>query len=367
MRITAPQPDLSALLQPAERAISTRSILPVLSGLRLEAKGGRLTAVGTDLEMTVVSQLPVKVHNQGTTIAPGKLLGDIIRSLSDSDVELKTENDGLTVRCRDAEFQLRTYSTGDFPETTLPPSRTDVKVAGLDLSQAIKQVARAVSRDETRPILGGILLTVSDSTCRVVATDSYRLALRDVSFSEKANELSIVIPARALEELSKLAAEDQVELTLTENQVFFRTGNTMLSSRLLEGQFPNYQQLLPDSHATEVKCNRDELVAALRRVALLTPSTAVIKMEFSQDRTGSVKLLAVSPETGSATETLAVDISGEDIEIAFNVQFLMDGLQALPEQDAVLRFVSAARPGIITAATPSESNFVYLIMPIRVS
>jgi DNA polymerase-3 subunit beta len=254
-----------------------------------------------------------------------------------------------------------------------PPGDGDVVLSAAAFVKTIERVAKAASRDETRPVLTGIFVSVEEGTLRMVATDSYRLSVKETPLETGADvRFEANVPARALQELSRVASEKSAEaiaIVSRENQVVFGAERVTLSSRLIDGQFPNYRQLLPESYEHEVQVSRDELLAVVRRVSLMAQRTAPLRLRFEQ---GMVTLSAQTPDVGEASESLPVNYQGDELEIGFNPQFLQDGLESVESGELRLKLITALRPGLIEAAGSdgkdgAGGSFLYLIMPVRLN
>jgi DNA polymerase-3 subunit beta len=281
-------------------------------------------------------------------------------------LELRPTEQDVEIRSGGVTFHLRTLRAEDFPTLPLPNDTAEVVLPGAALVQTISKVARSASRDETRPILTGVLVSASGRELRMVATDSYRLSVKETALEQElAVGFEANVPSRALQELARLVggAEDAVVgVSVRQNQVVFTTGGSVLSSRLIEGQFPNHRQLLPDSFLHELTLPGAELADVVRRVSLLAQKNAPLRLAFSE---GQLTVSAQTPDVGEASETIPVPFQGEPFEIGFNAEFLRDGLEAVESGDLVLKLMRPDRAGLIEAA--DGSGFVYLIMPIRLN
>jgi len=267
----------------------------------------------------------------------------------------------LTVTSGSHTSRLNVYSAEDFPR--LPP--TDVALHTVDataLLGTIDKVARAASRDESRPVLTGILVRFQGDTLVMAATDSYRLAVKETRLEEAGPDLDAIIPARALQELSRLAAgAESVQLGAHENHVVFHAGDVWLTSRRIDGQFPNYEQLLPESFEAVIATPREPLLEVVRRASVLAQRNAPLRLRFAE---GELDVAAQSQDVGEARETLPIDYAGEALEIGFNPEFLREGLEAIGGDTVDVKLINPLRPGLL--ASPDES-FWYLIMPIRLA
>jgi DNA polymerase-3 subunit beta len=364
MKIECARGDLLQGIQMVARGISTRSTLPILSGILCHAEKDRLSLRTTDLEVAIQSSFNVKVERPGSTVVPARILGDVVRSLEESAVSLESEGGQATLRAQKSVFEIRTLPPEDFPKFPEVDAARQVKLPVELTKELVRQVGKAVSTDETRPVLTGILVTVEQGKMRMVATDSYRLAIREVDVEDHEGEaVNVLVPARTLEELAKIIpdTEEQVTLGLRENQAVFSTGETTFVSRLIEGQFPNYQQLLPANYETRIVAQKEELMAAAKRVALFAQHSAPVRLLFED---GTARLTAASQELGGASEEIEVEQEGATIEIALNAQFLIDGLATMSGETVAIELTTPLKPGLIRSV---EQEHLYLIMPVRIS
>ena len=363
MRITLARGELLDTLSVAGRALSSRSTLPILSGVLLSAEDGRVVVQTTDLEVSIRASVEAKVDQPGKTVVPGKILTDIIRSLPESAVTLESDGDRVSVTSGSASFSLRTLQAQDFPRFPEVEPDQKIQLPVPALSRAVKQVSRAVSRDETRPILTGVLMVVEGPTLRLVATDSYRLAVCEVDIENAGGDVSVVIPGKALEEVAKLSSGlDSVSMGVSENQIVFEFGTTVFVSRRIEGTFPNYRQLIPKEEQTTVTLPREELLEAVRRVSLMAQHNTPLRLKSSVDDK-TLTLSATTQDVGEATEDLMVEAEGTDVEIAFNHAFLVDGISSSDGETIRVHVVSPLKPGVLRS--PDEPGFLYLLMPVR--
>jgi DNA polymerase-3 subunit beta len=312
--------------------------------------------------------LEAQVVRDGVVVLPARLLLDVVRSLPASEVslEVRPAQQDVELVSGTATFDIRTLRAEDFPPFPEPESESVVAMpADAFVSTALK-VAGSASRDETRPVLTGILVSASERELRMVATDSYRLSVKETALEQPlAKAFEVNVPARALQELARVAGQnedDQLSVAVQRNQIVFVLGQTVLSSRLIEGQFPNYRQLLPEGFEHELRVASSELTDVVRRISLLAQKNAPLRLAFTP---GELTVSAQTPDVGEARESLPVAFQGEPLEIGFNPEFLRHGLEAIEEGDVLLKLISPLRPGLIEAA--DGSGFQYLIMPIRLN
>lgn len=389
MKFRCERDSLVEVLSIAGRAVSTRtSASMALGGVRIETTGNHLAVVGTDLDLTVHASTEAIGITDGVCVAPAKLLADIVRSLEPGAVTIESEGDKVEIGASRSRFSLRTFPVDDFPSLPEPPQPATFLPAA-SLASALRQVVRAASGDDARPLLTGVLLAAEGDGVRLVATDSYRLAMRDIDGSDALTDSAqILVPARALAELQKLpvlgmtskdvtaastASEggDQatdkdvptIGLSVGEHDVTFTVGSVKVSTRLLDGSYPDYRQLIPAEYPNRLHVGKDSLLDALRRVRLLVrDNTTPVRLAMRQ---AGVDLTVVSQEVGDASETVDADFEGTDLTIAFNPTYLIDGVEAVSGDEVVLETVDATKPATVRAA--EETNFRYLLMPVRVS
>ena len=368
MKLSISRDTFLAALQVVGRAVSSRAAIPSLGGVKLTAASGQLTLSATDTELGLtmtVSELAIE--SEGTLLLPGRLLGDVVRNLPEGEVSLalRPEQGDVELTAGSAHFHLRTLSAEDFPR--LPELEGEVaKLPAGPLAETIDLVARAASRDEVRPILTGVLLHAEGGTLTMVATDSYRLSVKHTELERALPEsIEANVPARALRELARIIAQegpDDVSISLARNQAVFQAGSVVVFSRLIEGQFPSWRQLIPESFEHEVRLPRSELVEVARRVSQLAQRNAPLRFAFAE---GELTVAAETPEVGDASEALPAPYSGEPLEIAFNPQFLIEGLESGEGDELAIKLSSPLRPGLLQPV--GREDFSYLVMPIRLN
>ena len=366
MKLSTSSQELLTKLQVVARVASTRSAVQALSGVQIAADDS-VELRATDMEVGLRVPLEATVERSGIVVLPARLLVDVVRQLPSGDVSLElrpTEQD-VEVVAGTARFHIRVLRSEDFPPLPDPGGDQIVTVPAPAFTETIARVARSASRDETRPILTGILVSAAGEELRMVATDSYRLSVKETRLEQSLSEgFEANVPARALEELGRLVRDDveDIRIGVRTNQVVFEVDGLALSSRLIDGQFPNYRQLLPETYEHALTVNREELLEVVRRISLMAQKNAPLRLSF---REGELTVSAQTPDVGEASEPLPVPFAGEPFEIGFNPDFLRDGLESVDSGDVVLKLISPLRPGLIEGA--DESGFLYLIMPIRLN
>jgi DNA polymerase-3 subunit beta len=360
--------ELLAQLQTATRVASTRSAVQALSGVQLAAEGGKVEVRATDMEVALRVPMQATIVREGMVVLPARLLLDVVRQLPAGDVslELRPQEQDVEVVSGPAKFHLRTLRAEDFPNLPEPGGDQVVDVPAQAFVETIAMVSRSASRDETRPILTGILVSAEGADLKMVATDSYRLSVKETKLEVPLSSgFEANVPARALQELERIVAaagEESIRIGVRANQVVFEVGGVVLSSRLIEGQFPNYRQLLPESYEHELRMSGEELAGVVRRISLMAQKNAPLRLSFEE---GQLTVSAQTPDVGEASEPLPAPFAGEPFEIGFNPDFLRDGLESAGAGDLVLKLISPLRPGLIESG--DDSGFLYLIMPIRLN
>jgi DNA polymerase-3 subunit beta len=368
MKITTRRDALFAQLQTVTRAASTRSAVQALSGVQMLARDGTIELRATDMEIGLRVPLAGEVVRDGAVVLPARLVVDVVRALPGDQVtlELRPAEQDVEIVGGAATFHIRTLRAEDFPPFPEPEADGRVEVPGQAFVETVLKVARSASRDETRPVLTGILVSASGDELRMVATDSYRLSVKETRLAAPLSApFEANVPARALQELTRIVQHEAAEtlhVSVRANQVVFEAGGVVLSSRLIDGQFPNYRQLLPDSYDHELQLAGGEITEVVRRISLLAQKNAPLRLAFTE---GELTVSARTPDVGEARETVPVPFAGEPLEIGFNPEFLRDGLEAVESGDVLLRLISPLRPGLIQAA--DGSGFQYLLMPIRLN
>jgi DNA polymerase-3 subunit beta len=368
LKISIDRDGLLTQLQTVARVASSRTAIQALSGIQFAASadGCELRATDTDVGLRV--PIEADVQREGVIVLPGRLLVDVVRALPAPAVslELRPAEQDVELVSGNATFHIRTLRAEDFPPFSEPDRENVVSLPADAFVKTAIKVAGSASRDETRPVLTGILVSASERELRMVATDSYRLSIKETELEAPLSKgFEVNVPARALQELARIAGHAEAEelrITVRQNQILFEVGRIVLSSRLIDGQFPNYRQLVPDTFEHELKVSATEIADVVRRVSLLAQKTAPLRLAF---KPGELMVSSQTPDVGEARESLPVAFQGEPIEIGFNPEFLRDGVEAIGEGDLLLKLISPLRPGLIEAA--DGSGFRYLIMPIRLN
>lgn len=374
MKFRADRTEFAEAATWALRTVGARATLPALSGVRLEVEGDRLTLSSTDLEVASELSIPVSAERDGVALVPGRLLGDVVRSLPAAGIAAEVDADRLHLACGRAKFDLRLMPAEDFPPLPVPDDGANAAVMKAEeFARTVAQVAKAASTDDARPVLTGVSLEASAGSLTAAATDSYRLAVRTVPWDHGTTTTALV-PRRALVEAQRAADAlgSEVRLVLESSQATFAFGDRRLTTRLIEGKFPDFRQLLPAGWERRLEVDRAELAEVVKRVAVVggEGSTGVtpVTLHLTAD---TVRVTAGTGEVGQAEEALPGTLEGEDLEIAFNPRYLTDGLEVAASQRVHLEFRDELKPAVLRPAPADEpgdggeADFLYLLMPVR--
>jgi DNA polymerase-3 subunit beta len=370
MKFTVVASEFAVKLQAAIQITSARSGSAVAGAVMVDVADTGVELRATDLQTSVRVPLVAHDSSQGRAVLPGRLLLEVVRMASGNEVtcELAPASNQLTVQSGATTVHLQTLREDDFPPIPGAEGEDVATFPGASFAQAVTQVTPAASRDETRPLLTGVLLTVVKDELRLVATDSYRLSVKEIKLEfAPQGDFDMVVPARALTEAARLTQQEgasEVSVKRNNNQIVFIINNIVLASRLLEGHFPDYKQLVPDTVEHELHFATSELLDTVRRVGLVAQKNNPLRVGL---REGELTVSARTPDIGDACETLPSDFQGEGFEMGFNSTFLRDGLESADSPRVVLKLVSALRPGVIESDGDSGGRFVYLVMPVRLN
>jgi DNA polymerase III subunit beta len=357
--------DLVDALGTAARAVSSRGgMTPVLAGVKAELVGNTLTLTGSDLDLTITVGASVTGQADGATVfRDAKLLADIVRRLDSGAVTVEVDDEAARITAGHADFSLRVASTEEYPKLALPTG-DPVQVPGAELAAALRQVTPAASTDDNRPIITGVLLSSEEGGLRLVATDSYRLAVRDLAgMSPLSGRESVLVPSRALKEVERAAqGAETITVRFGERDAAFEVGGTRITTRLIEGEFPNYRGLIPASYPNRLVVGREALLDAVGRVRQLARDAAPVRLVLKAD---GLELLATTQDVGQAHEDLEAKYEGAELTVAFNPEYLAQGIDVTPGDEIVLETIDALKPAVLRST--EDAGFLYLLMPVRVS
>ena len=363
LKVTCDRDELVAKLGTVSRVVSSRGSVQVLTGVLLRPVADGLELAATDMELSLRTTLAATVEGDSAVVVPGKLLVDLARLLPATDVtiEYRPEDGVAHISSGSYASKLNVFAAEDFPR--LPAvDQVPHTIATASLLETIDRVARSASKDESRPVLTGIQVRFEGKRLFMAATDSYRLSFKETELEESGPDIEAIIPARALTELTRIAAgTETVTLAVNENTVVFGSGDTYLTSRRIDGQFPDVSRLLPETFEIEVDLPRAELRDVVRRAAVMALRNAPLRLRFAE---GELTISAQSQDVGETHESLPAAYTGEPLEIGFNAEFLADGVESIKGDTVRLKLINPLRPGLITSG---DDSFWYLIMPIRLA
>lgn len=364
MRIQIEQNKLAKHINIVQKGISSKTTLPILDGILLEAKNGKLKLTGTDLEIGIESYTEANILEEGSIVINSRLFGDIVKKLPNSEIDISTSENKMNIKCDASEFNLIGNPSLEYPELPTLIDQLSLKIPMDLFKNIIRQTVFATTQDETRPILTGVLFEIINGKASFVALDGYRLALKNVKL-DSSEDINIVIPGRTLTELNKILEEDEedIEITLTPGHIVFNIGDTLVFSRLLEGQFLNYRDIIRADHETNVRVNRRELQNSLERASLLAKEEKanLVKLNVTDNKL----VIKSNSEIGNVNEEISVESEGKDLNIAFNSKYILDGIKAMEEEEIKLFFMGSLNPCIIKPA--GDSNYTYLVLPVRLA
>ncbi len=364
MKFSVNQSELQNALTVVAKGSSTRSTLSILAGVYIKAEEGRITLQTTDLELSIRVTCFAMVEEPGETVVPAKLFLDIVKTLPDMAVRVEADDSTASVFCDTTTFSVKALNPLDFPAFPEIEADQEAQFPFKAFSSMVKRTAKVVSHDETRVVLTGVLVSCVGTSLKMVATDSYRLAVAETELEAPCpEEFEAVISGSFLQDIASLPqSADPITLALNENQIIVSYRDVTFINRRIEGTFPNYKQLIADGFVTRATLSTHALTDAVRRVSLMSNKVSPVQVRVDAD-SGVVTLIANSQDIGNAQENLICEVQGESVDIAFNFSFMLDGLNSI-ETDAVhLDLFGPMKPGILRA---EGENFLYLIMPVRV-
>jgi DNA polymerase-3 subunit beta len=345
------------------RTVSNRPTLPVLGGTLVELSDDRLRLASTDLEHTGEAVVTVTGEEDGRLVVPGRMFGDVIRNLPAGVVEVTSVDGGLTVRCGAVTHELRLLDVDDFPSLVQPSLERVGTVAGDVLATAAAQVAKAAAHDESRPVLTAVLFEADGENLTLAATDSYRLAVRELPWEWAHGQAAALVPARALSEAARaLAGEEKVEIGIEGHQVTFAGGGRRLTSRLVEGEFPKFRSLIPTGYENIGTVARQDLLDACKQVAPYGQNNNPVRLTFERDR---IEVNGSLQDVGKGAAVIDAKYEGEQIGVAFNPTYLADGVSGVEDTEVVLEVRDGLKPALVHGS--DRKGFTYLLMPVRLS
>ena len=364
MKFVATKEALLEGLQRIQNVVSTRSTLPILSNVLIETIETGLLLTTTDMDLSIRCTVPAMVEKTGATTLPARRLLSIIRELPSSDITMETDAKNVSsISCGASFFKIYGLGREEFPEFPRLDNAKEFNLKQADIKDGLRKTSYAISLDETRYVLNGILFSFKDNKLTLVATDGRRLALYETEIEfPQSLEGEVIVPTKAIAELQRLLSEGgEMRVLIGDSLISFELNGSLLVSKRVEGNYPNYRQVIPGEARERITLERATFFHSVQRVALLsTDKTSSVRLTFSKN---NIEIAANTPEVGEARESIAVAYRGEEFSIAFNPQFLMDPLRNLPEDEIYLDLIDELSPGVIKLKTP----FLYVLMPMRVS
>lgn len=363
MKLSISQSELLNALTIVQKGITTRSTLPVLSGVFVQTVGDEVTFQTTDLELSIQYTASALVEEEGSTVLPGKLIVDIVKNLPDAAVHIEAADDGAIISCESSSFSIRCMNPIDFPGFPHVEPEQQISVPFESFSTMARKVCRVVSRDESRAILTGVLISVEEETLKMVATDSYRLAVTESPLQGSDVEFSAVLAGSFVSDLAGLPKTGaEISFALAENQIIVSYAGTVFVNRRIEGRYPNYKQLIPSLYGTRCIVSKAALASAVKRASLLERSGSQVR--FSINVASQTIQLTTNQDVGSTQELVKAQIEGEDVEIGFNSHYVSEGLSAMESDEVSFEIQGSLKPGIFKAN--GEERYLYLVMPVRI-
>ncbi len=351
-------------LQQVQHVVSTRATLPILSNVLIEVVDDKLRFSTTDLDVGVRGTVSAEISEKGSTTLPAKRLVSIVRELPAAEVEVEVDDkNDANITCGPSFFKVVGLAADEFPPLPSFTEASEYRIPQALVKQALRRTSYAISSDETRYVLNGVFISFKEGKMTLVATDGRRLAMVEHELEFTASqETEIIVPAKAIQELGRLSGDEgDVILKLQGNQLSFEIGESIIVSKLIEGNYPNYRQVIPGEHRYRISLSREALLDTVRRVSLLSSEKSnSVKLEFGDD---SLAIIANSPDIGEAREDMAIKYDGPKLAIAFNPDFLMAPLRALSEEELYLDLIDEMSPGVLRI----DSDFLYVLMPMRVN
>ncbi len=373
MKLICLQENLKQGLNITERIIGRNLTLPILNNILLSIDNNKLKISSTNLEIGINTWISGKIEKKGSITVPAKIISDFVNNLPNKKIELKVKNNQLSLKCEKLKAILNGLPSGDYPIIPKIKDEPIIKIKGSILRNNLSQVVEMASISESRPEISGIFIDFSNNSLKLVATDSFRLAEKITNLNQKIKkEQSVIIPQRTIQELIRILGEkdlnekdqDQdIEIILSSNQILFNLENTQLISRIIEGQYPNYQQIIPDKTKTQIIIDKKDLISAIRIASLFSGKVNDIKILVSPKKS-FLEISSKSADIGENKSQVAAEIEGEQVEVFFNYRYLLDGLNNIFSDKVILGLNDESKPVIIRPV--GDNSYTYVVMPIKV-
>ena len=364
MKIKVNQRELSKHINIVQKSISSRTTLQILDGILIEAKNNKLKLTGTDLELSIESFIDCKIIEEGSIVVNSRIFGDIIKKLDNAEVSIEVHNTSINIKCENSEFNISGSPGEDYPDLPLVVERDSFKIPMDILKLVIRKTVFSTTTDETRPTLTGVLVEIEDGFITFVALDGYRLAYKKLPIDSQATT-KMIIPGRSLNELNKILdeKEEDLKISVSPSHIIINLGDTVIYSRLLEGPFFNYKDIIRKDHKTIVRVNKREFQNSLERASLLAKEEKANLVKLSL--VGDTLNIKSNTEVGNVFESIEADTDGEDVNIAFNSRYIIEGIKAIDDEEIKLNFMGSLNPCIINGL--EDEDYTYLVLPVRLA
>ena len=365
MKFTCMQNNFLEVIQTVQKAVPSRSSTPILEGILLETDKDVLKLVGTNLEFGIQSHMEANIIQEGSVVVPSRLMSEVIRKFPNAEVEVEV-SDNYTVKltCLNSTITIQGFEPDEFPSLPDIVEKETIEISKMLLSNMIKETIFAVAVDEARPILTGALLEVEGKNITMVCLDGYRLALRKGMIDSAHENFKVIIPGKTLSEVAKIIddQDQQISITISDRHVLFDLGYTIIVSRVLEGEYINYKQIIPQDYKTRVKADTKILDSSIDRASLIAREgkNNLIKLSLQDQK----MIITSNSETGQVYEEIPILLEGKDLDIAFNSRYFMDMLKVIEDQEICLDFTTSVSPCVVRPI--KGSNFTYLLLPVRI-
>ena len=365
MRFFCNQKELLKNLQIVQKAVSTQSTLPVLSNILFEAEGQKVRICSTNLEISIKTQIDADVKNEGRITIPAKVLTSWVSFLKDGEIEVRNSSDNsILLKTKESDTKIKGISADEFPVLPKIENEVEFKISSQDLKKSINQVVFSCAHSSVRPVLSGVLIFGKGQQLHLVATDSYRLSEKDLKIKEKIkNEIYCIVPSKTMVELERIiSSNENVKVVVSKNQILFSIGNVELISRLIEGKFPDYKQIIPKEQKTEVLIKKEDFCLVIKRVGIFAKENSNnIHFSFAKDK---VEITTSQTEFGVEKSEIPAQIQGGENEVSLNGQFLLDALSVIESENIKVIMNEKLSPTIVKSE--KDEDFTHVIMPLKI-
>lgn len=364
MKIIIDQRELAKHINIAQKGISSRSTLQILDGILIETIDNKLKLTATDLEISIETFVECDVIEEGSIVVNSRIFGDIIKKLPDDNVHIEVNENNINIKCSNSEFNIIGNEGVDYPNLPIVVEKESFSISKDLFKSAIRQVVFATSTDETRASLTGVLLEIENDKINFVALDGYRLSLKTIKTSTNIEE-KIIVPAKTLNELNKILEdrEEDISISISSGQVIFNLKDTKVYSKLLEGQFFNYKDIMRQDHKSSTIVNRNDFKNALERASLLAKEEKANLVKLNIENSNII--IKSNSEIGDVNESIRSDQEGEDLNIAFNSRYILEGIKTIQSEEIILNFMGSLNPCIINGV--EDNTYTYLVLPVRLA